>query len=117
LSATAYYVIVVDANTVKFATSVANALAGTAVDITDIGSSGGEHTVTPTALAGASVKLQASNDNINWVDIADTSNSITVDGQVIESLVDVSWAWVRSYFTATAGMVGLDVNYCIKREK
>lgn len=38
-TATIYYIIKVDANTYKFATSLANAVAGTAVDLTDFGSS------------------------------------------------------------------------------
>jgi len=42
-AATDYWLIVVDANTVKFASSQANALAGTAVDITAAGS--GTHTM------------------------------------------------------------------------
>lgn len=42
-----YWLIVVDANTIKFATSAANALAGIAVDITGAGS--GTHTMQATA--------------------------------------------------------------------
>jgi hypothetical protein len=43
---TSYYIIVSDANTYKFATSLSNAQAGTAVDITSA-AGGGTHTVTP----------------------------------------------------------------------
>lgn len=43
-ASTNYYVILVDASTIKVATSVANALAGTAVDITSTGT--GDHTAT-----------------------------------------------------------------------
>lgn len=50
-TATTYYLIVVDANTVKFASSLANALAGTAINITDEGSSAGVNTVAVTALS------------------------------------------------------------------
>jgi plastocyanin len=46
---TDYWLIVVDANTIKFATSAANALAGTAVDITGAGS--GTHTMQATCQA------------------------------------------------------------------
>jgi hypothetical protein len=45
--ATDYWVIKIDANTFKFAASRANALAGTAVDITDTGT--GTHTLSDTA--------------------------------------------------------------------
>lgn len=55
LSATTYYVIVVDANTVKFATSLANAEAGTAVDITDQGTAGQTMTLTPAVPYGSGV--------------------------------------------------------------
>lgn len=47
---TTYYVIVVDANTVKLATTKANALAGTAIDITADGV-GAAHTLTPQSTA------------------------------------------------------------------
>lgn len=46
---TDYWVIIVDANTFKVATSLANALAGTAVDITDQGTALSTHTLTVTA--------------------------------------------------------------------
>jgi hypothetical protein len=55
LSATTYYAIVVDANTIKFATSRANAEAGTAVDITDYGDATKTMTVTPGAVLGSKV--------------------------------------------------------------
>ncbi len=45
LTATTYYIIAVDANTLKLATSSANALSGTAIDITTVGT--GTHTITP----------------------------------------------------------------------
>lgn len=44
-ASTTYYIIVVDANTIEVATSFANALAGTQIDITTVGS--GTHTLTP----------------------------------------------------------------------
>lgn len=55
LSATTYYVIVVDADTIKFATSLANAEAGTAVDITDYGDASKTMTITPSAVLGSQV--------------------------------------------------------------
>lgn len=44
--ATTYYIIRVDANNIKFASTVANSYAGTAIDITSA-AGGGTHTVTP----------------------------------------------------------------------
>ena len=59
--ATNYYVIVVDANTIKLANSLANAQAGIAVNITDEGSSGAVNTFTPTAISSCNVRFQGSN--------------------------------------------------------
>lgn len=54
-SATTYYAIVVDANTIKLASSLANAEAGTAVDITDYGTADKIMTITPGAIVGSKV--------------------------------------------------------------
>lgn len=54
LSATTYYLVAATADTVKFATSLANAEAGTAVDITDYGTTTQTMTLTP-AIAGSGI--------------------------------------------------------------
>jgi hypothetical protein len=103
---TDYFVIVVDANTIQLATSLANALAGTAMPIANDGS--GTHTLTPTAIAGGVVKLQASNDGETWFDIASKTQNVTADGSVLFEVNDVSYAYVRIHATATAGRYLLD---------
>lgn len=106
-AATDYFIIKVDANTIKFATSHANALAGTAVDITGaIGT--GTHTFTPTAL-NASFKLQASGDNLNWVDIAGTTVAISASGTTLLNLVDFAEPLFRAVLTQTSGQGVLDL--------
>lgn len=76
--ATDYFAVVIDANTLKFATSLANALAGTVVDITTDGT--GNQTFTPTAVSGT-IAVQKSNvpailnagyvySSADWTDIA-----------------------------------------------
>jgi hypothetical protein len=109
---TAYYAIVVDANTLKFATSLANALAGTAVDITDYGV--GTATMTATALAGT-IKLQACNnaflDNVNsnenpaavWVDVPSSSTAVSGATSILWNVSDVFYEAVRIAWTATTG--------------
>lgn len=67
-TATDYYVIVVDANTIQLAESYDNAVAGTAIDITDAGTAAATNTFTATALAGT-LKTQWSVDESTWVDI------------------------------------------------
>ncbi len=61
-----YFAIIVDANTIKVASSLANALLGTAIDITDQGSDGATNTLTATTLAGATIALEKSNDGLIW---------------------------------------------------
>lgn len=97
---TDYFVISVTANTFKLATSLANALAGTNLEITTDGT--GTQTATPTALAGANVKLQKSNDNSNWVDEGSATN-ITADGNVFLEKVDPASKFMRVAYTLTAG--------------
>ena len=109
--ATDYFVIVVDANTYKVATNLANALAGTAVDITDQGV--GTHTFTPTALAGGAIKLQKSNDQVNVADVAAATN-ITADGTVWFEVSAPAYSWVRRHVTLTAGRLSLTENVVVK---
>jgi len=101
--ATDYFVIVVDANTVELATSLANALAGTQVDITDAGTVSATNTFTPTALAGA-VTFQASVDKINWETLASpASNAFTGSESTLVVLADTYYAYVRVAVSVTAG--------------
>jgi Ca2+-binding RTX toxin-like protein len=81
--ATTYYAIVDSSSVFKVASSLANALAGTAVDITSA-AGGGTHTVAKTALSGASLKVQFSLDydpNFPatgvWFDLTSGSDNIT----------------------------------------
>lgn len=102
---TDYFVIVVDANNFKLALSLANALAGTQIDITTTGT--GNQTVTPVALAGATVKLQKSNDNSNWIDDA-AATAITVSTSLIFEKVDPTYKYARLQYTLTAGVLAAD---------
>lgn len=81
LSATNYYAIVVDANTIKVATSNANAVAGTAVNITDVGV--GEGQFTPQVFSNSSF-------NSNDVNTGSEEITITAHGYVTGARVQVS---------------------------
>lgn len=107
LSATNYWMIAVTANTLKFAASLADAIAGTAVDITDAGT--GTHTLTPAALSSCSVKLQESNDNSDFIDIASMTTSITATGSSIFKPT-VSSKYIKIVFSITDGQVDIDCN-------
>ena len=105
-SATDYWIIKVDANTIKLATSAANAALGTAVDIIDAGS--GIHTLTPAAISGGVLKLQESIDGSNWFDIASATDTITAtavgDIQTVSKM-----SLIRPYLTLTTGQISLEI--------
>ena len=101
--ATNYFVIVVDENTIQFASSLANALAGTPVVIIDQGT--GTHTFTPTALAGT-VNYQASVDGVNWFTLASPApNAFTGTESALINQSDVFYPLLRLQVVLTAGRV------------
>jgi hypothetical protein len=117
-ASTDYFVIRVDADNYKVATSLALALAGTAVDITTQGT--GNHTFTPTALAGAAYRYKWSNrpevlvesytyDTAHWADIA-AEVAVTADATATIRVVDPEYRVLGLYATLTAGRMTID-NY------
>lgn len=107
LSGAAEYVIAIDANTVAFATSLANAQAGTAITISGAGS--GTQTSTPQAIAGT-IKLQKSNDvfgtpSPTWFDITSSSQAYpSLPGTLNWPLTDIGYAQLRAVATTTSGL-------------
>lgn len=111
-TSTDYWVIYVSDTTFKLASSLVNAQAGTAIDITDTGT--GVHTINPVALAGASLKLQGSMDNTNWFDLpikatgdATKSSNITASGTFYLNETDLNVNYIRVYYTLTAGQISV----------
>lgn len=100
---TDYYAIKIDADYFQLASSLANALAGTPIAITNAGVT--STTLTPVALS-ASVTFQKSNDQINWIDIQ-TATTITVDGTVMIEAPSVAYRYLNIKKTLTAGIVDL----------
>lgn len=100
---TDYFVIKIDANTFYLATSLANALAGTNLLITTNGT--GTQTITPTAIAGASIKLQETNDtDLTPADVASSSQNITADATLILQYPSLGRCkYVRTQTNLTAG--------------
>jgi hypothetical protein len=115
VTATNYWLIVIDANTFQFASSLANAAAGTAIDLTTPGF--GTHTITPALLAttGAVAKLQVSNDGTNFTDVTSATVTITAAGNTYwELCVQATGrplypSVFRVLFTPTTGTVTLKV--------
>lgn len=107
---TDYFVVVVDANTIKLSDTLAHALAGT--DIINVSGDGtGTQTFTPTSIAGATVTLQKSNDNVNFDAVA-AGTSISADGNVWFEIDKPKYKYIRLSYTLTAGMLS-STNYLV----
>ena len=117
-TSTNYWLVVVNANTIGFATSLANAVAGTKIDIT-AAAGGGTHTFTATALSttGNVVKLQASNDSVNFADISGDTVTITAGGNTVWDLGRPGYRVVRILSTPSTGSITLTVAINAKGDK
>lgn len=111
---TDYYFIYLSPTTGKLATSQANALAGTAVDITNAGT--GTHTIVVNTTIAGSIKLQKSLDPETvpaasrvWFDIANSSQNFTGSTTLNWAYADVAYRAVRAVVTVTSGMVSAAV--------
>ena len=76
--------------------------------------------VTASAAAVGSLKLQASNDwtaeasIVNWVDIASSSNAVAGNGSFLWNLNDSYYKWVRLVYTRTSGSGTLNAQWNVK---
>jgi hypothetical protein len=91
--ATDYFVIALDANTFKLATSLANALVGTAINITDTGT--GAHTITPVSSGTRSFIPSFSVDGTNF----SSSVRATSDTPTTYSAVTITTNAVSTIYT------------------
>lgn len=107
LSATNYWVIVIDANTISLASSLANAVAGTKVSITAAGTTA-DAALTPATISQV-VKLQASNDGTNFSDISGKTVTVTGAGNTVWDLGAVTYRVLRIVVTPTSGAMTLTV--------
>lgn len=107
-TSTDYFVIVVDASTIKFATTLANALAGTAVNITNQGTAASTFTFTPTSLAGCTLTLSGSVDGETYITIG-SATSITADGSAMSTLTSLPYKYLKWTQAITAGSCSVTV--------
>ncbi len=102
-----YFVIALTANTFQVAASLSDAQAGTPIDITTQGVA--NHTATPSALTGASCKVQVSIDGVTYFDFSagqvTSAQNITATGSLYFSDVDPMYRWVRFAFAITKGQI------------
>lgn len=101
-TSTNYFIIVIDANTIQFASSLSNAQAGTFVALTGQGS--GNDTFTPTALATCTVQLQKSNDGINYVNEG-SAGSVSATGTFWLEKQNTTSAWMRVAYSLVSGSI------------
>lgn len=107
VAVTDYWIIKIDADTFKLASSLENALAGTPLVITSIGV--GNQTFTPTALAGGSVKMQQSIDGgVTWFDMTSpAAQNVTAAGSFLFPIPNRTSHEYRPYLVTTAGQLVL----------
>lgn len=105
LVSTDYFVIVIDANVFNLASTLVNALAGTAIDITTAGT--GNQTFTPVALAGGAAQLEKSMDEgpdsaKRWFPEGSSTN-ITANANLWFEKENPAGNFYRVNFAITAG--------------
>lgn len=116
---TDYFVVVVDADTIKLSDTLAHALAGTNF-INISGNGTGTQTFTPTAVAGATVTLLKSN-NYNPItgtgsfDPVEAATAITADADIWISDVDPEYEYAQLSYTLTAGRLSA-ASYIVLKE-
>ncbi len=110
LSATNYWVIVIDDDTISLASSLANAQAGTAVHITGAGTTS-DATLTPASLSQV-VKLQQSNDGVTYFDVSGLTVTITGAGNTLWLVTAPPTKWHKILVTPATGAMTLAVIIC-----
>lgn len=115
-TSTDYFIIVIDANTVQFASSLALAVAGTALDLTNAGV--GTQTFTPTTSTSNVIKARFSHDDTYYTDITTTAfplcpaATVTVStstGGVYWDLQKPAARYLNILFTPSAGQITFSV--------
>lgn len=99
---TNYFVVPTSVDLFKLATSLANALAGTIINIT-AAAGGGTHTVKATALSGLGINWTRSLDGTNYRSIA--SSTITGAGTTMTSVGPVGYNYLKLENTIASGQV------------
>jgi hypothetical protein len=105
-ASTNYYIIALSANTFTVASSLANAIAGTPVTITSAGT--GNQTFTATAIAGAIITPQLSNDGVNWWSETNGVVTYSTDGNSFYSPTYKA-RWARFSLAITSGQIAISV--------
>lgn len=113
---TTYYVIKVDDNSFKLATSTTNAVAGTAIDLAGTLAGGNSWSIAPwdfTVAVNNGFAWQASNDNLTWTALPTTTYSSVTYSTAGNSIWDFqyyNYRYIRPAIVApTTGAIRLDI--------
>jgi hypothetical protein len=117
LTVGAYFIIRVDKDTIKFATSLAYALAGTAVDITTAGGVGDTQTITPTAMGTCAVDIYGSNNGVNYVTLSVGTGNFTAGTVKLLPILDKFYKYLQFVMTIGAGAVKITATVYGKQYK
>lgn len=101
---TDYYAIIVDDDTIKLATSLVNAEAGTAIDLTALGY--GTQTLDLTDL-NVAVNMEISIDGEVWDEVG-SDVSVTAAGSVSFREKNPEYRYIRLSFAVTAGQININ---------
>lgn len=112
LSATDYWVIVIDENTISLASSLANASAGTKVAITAAGTTS-DADLTPAAVSQV-YKLQQSNDGVTYFDVSGITVTISGSGDTLWLISAPPTLYHKVVGTPTAGALTIWVLPCVR---
>lgn len=108
---TDYYIIKVDVDTYAYASSRANALAGTKINLTSQGT--GTHTTEVNGTLAGTIDIQGSNNNSDWIDIlvggSGVSQTITdASGEYAFNVPDAGFERYRVDCQVTSGQLSLN---------
>lgn len=106
-AATDYWIIRVSADTIKVAQTLTDAQNNNPILINSQGT--GTHTFTPSAYSGAVIKLQSSNDGLNFVDLPTCIVPITSGGTTIFNVVEPAYRYLRYKYIPSSGSLSLTV--------
>ena len=103
LAAGTWYIIVVNSSTIKFADSLAKALANNAADITTAGGVGDTQTITPAALGTCAIDLYGSNTDTDFVTLSVGTGNFTAGTLKLLPIVDKFYKNLQLVMTVPAG--------------
>jgi len=103
-----YYAIPVSATAMKLATSLANAQAGTAINLSTDGT--GTQSIIPLGLTSASFQAQCSNDDSIWVNNGNAQNlTASTTTTILQNINNNGCRYVRMYMNMTSGQVAVSM--------